>query len=66
MKRILLIKRIVNIIFVINMILSPLNRKILNGYLNEDLVSYMFWFAIGLYIGFQWYHYEINKIMKVS
>lgn len=52
------------IFFFINMVFYIINMNFLNFWFPKDIAGYFFWLSLGLYLGFQFCKYEVNRIMK--
>lgn len=48
--------------FIINLFLDVLNRKLLNSSIPSEIVGYLFWLSLGLYLGFQLCKYEYKRV----
>jgi len=50
--------------FIINILLKIINDKLLNFIIPEQIISYLFWLSLGLYLGFKLCKYESKRVYK--
>ncbi len=43
----------VTLFFIVSIILEPVNKDFLQSYIPQNLIDYIFWLGVGLYLGFQ-------------
>lgn len=50
--------------FMINIVFDFINKKLLNSVVPKEIVGFMFWLSLGLYLGFQLCKYEYKRVLK--
>lgn len=50
--------------FMLNLFLDVINKKLLGSAIPAEVVSYLFWLGLGLYLGFRLCKYEYSKAIK--
>jgi hypothetical protein len=48
----------------VNLFLDLINNYLLNTSIPVEIVGYLFWLSLGLYLGFRLYKYELGRINK--
>lgn len=52
------------IFFMINLFLDIINKKALNSAIPDEIACYLFWFSLGLFLGFKLCKYEYSRTLK--
>lgn len=52
------------VFFIINLFLDILNEKVFGSAIPSEIVSYLFWLSLGLYLGFQLCKYEYSQTLR--
>jgi hypothetical protein len=52
------------VFFMINLFLDILNKKTLNSEIPSEIVGYLFWLSLGLFLGFKLCKYEYNQTLR--
>ncbi|GAB4259562.1 MAG: hypothetical protein Kow0079_16610 [Vicingaceae bacterium] len=55
-----IIERVIGVLLIISILVCSFGREYFNG----EFVNYIFWFNLGLYLGFHIYKYQISKIIR--
>lgn len=63
-KRFSVIENILMVFFSINILLNSINNYLFNKAIPVEIVHYLFWLSLGLFIGFKLCKYEIRLINK--
>jgi len=50
--------------FVINIFLDVINKYILKSIIPKEIIGYLFWLSMGLYLGFRLCKYEYLRVYK--
>lgn len=50
--------------FMLNIFLDVVNKKLLGSAIPAEIVSYIFWLSLGLYLGFRLCKYEYSNAIK--
>ena len=50
--------------FMINIFLDVINEKFLDLAIPTEVVSYLYWLSLGLYLGFRFCKYEYSNAIK--
>lgn len=50
--------------FILNLFLDVINEKILDSFIPNEIVGYLFWLSLGLFLGFQLCKFEYKKSLK--
>ena len=50
--------------FMLNIFLDVINKKLLGSAIPKEIISYLFWLSLGLYLGFRLCKYEYNNVIK--
>ena len=50
--------------FMLNIFLDVINKKLLGSAIPTEIVSYLFWLSLGLYLGFRLCKYEYGNAIK--
>ena len=53
-----------SIFFMINLFLDVINEKLLNSMIPDDILGYLFWFSLGLFLGFALCKHEYSRTLK--
>lgn len=48
--------------FIISIILDVVNNRLLNSFIPTEIVGYLFWLSLGLYLGFKLCKYEFTRV----
>jgi hypothetical protein len=54
----------VAVFFIVNLFLDIINERFLNSLVSKELIGYLFWLSLGLFLGFQLCKYECKKLLK--
>lgn len=49
-----------------NLVFDIINKKILNSIVPIEIIGYLFWLSLGLFLGFQICKYEFKKVWKLQ
>ncbi|WMW78120.1 hypothetical protein RF683_01360 [Flavobacterium sp. 20NA77.7] len=52
------------VFFMINLFLDILNKNILNSVIPIEIVGYLFWLSLGLFLGFKLCKYEYSRTLR--
>ena len=52
------------IFFGIGLFIDTINKEFLNSAIPKEIVGYIFWLSIGLYLGFRLCRYEYKRVWK--
>lgn len=52
------------VFFVINLFFDVINKKILYSAIPSEIVSYLFWLSLGLFLGFRLCKHEYSNVIK--
>jgi len=52
------------VFFMINLFLDVINKKILYSTIPSEIVGYLFWLSLGLFLGFKLCKYEYSRTLK--
>ena len=63
-KQFIIYQRVILIFFAISLIFDIINKDFLDTWAPQEIIDYMFWLSLGLYIGFLLCRYEIKKIWE--
>lgn len=63
-KRFNTFQQCLSLFFVINLFLDVINNKILNSAIPSEIVDYMFWLSLGLFLGFMLCKYEYRQSLR--
>ena len=64
-------KRFVNyekglaLFFIISIFFDIVNEKFLNSQVPAEIIGYMFWLTLGLYLGFRLCKYEFRRVWAI-
>ena len=50
--------------FMVNLFLDVINKKLLGSVIPTEIVGYLFWLSLGLYLGFRLCRYEYSRTLK--
>lgn len=50
--------------FGVNLFLDIINEKLLNSAIPHEIVVYLFWISLGLFLGFRLCKYEYSRALK--
>lgn len=50
--------------FMINLFLDILNKNLLNSAIPSEIVGYLFWLSLGLFLGFKLCKYEYSQTLR--
>ena len=64
MRRFTIYQRSIEIFFMLNLCLHPINKELLHEVIPFEIIGYSFWLSLGLYIGFMACKSAITKIYK--
>lgn len=59
-----LFNKVVSVFLILNIVLKIINDKLLNQSIPEDIIGYLFWLSLGIYLGFQLCKYLVFKKEK--
>ncbi len=48
--------------FMLNIFLDVVNKKLLNSIIPVEIIGYLFWLSLGLFLGFRWCKYEFTRV----
>jgi len=65
-KRFSFYERGLTFFFMINIFLDVINDKLLDSVIPGEIVGYLFWLSLGLYLGFRLCKYEYGNVIKDS
>lgn len=54
----------INIFFMINIVLDTINEKLLYSAIPVEIIGYLFWLSLGLFLGFKLCKYEFIRVQK--
>ena len=63
-KRLSYYDKVLAMFFMINIFLDIINKKVLNSVIPNEIIGYLFWISLGLYLGFQICKYEFKRVLK--
>ena len=63
-KRFNLYQQCLAVFFIINLFLDIINKKILNSAIPSEIVGYLFWLSLGLFLGFKLCKYEYSRTLR--
>lgn len=52
------------VFFMINLFLDILNKNLLNSAIPSEIVGYLFWLSLGLFLGFKLCKYEYSHTLR--
>ena len=52
------------VFLMINLFLGEINEKALDSNIPNEIIGYLFWLSLGLYLGFRLCRYELSRIHK--
>jgi hypothetical protein len=64
MKRLKFYEWAVALFFMINIMTQILHDFFSFNFETKEVIDYMFWFSLGLYLGFQLFKFEIKRISR--
>lgn len=64
MSRIHILENSLVLLLIVDVIIYFFNKEILNLAISIKLLDYLFWFSLGLYLGFKLCKYEVIKVWK--
>ena len=50
--------------FLVNIFLDVINKRALNSAIPSEIVGYLFWLSLGLFLGFELCKYEYSRALK--
>lgn len=56
--------KIISVFFMVNVFLDVINEKLLHYWIPVEIVAYLFWLSLGLFLGFQLCQYLVFKKEK--
>jgi hypothetical protein len=62
-RRFSIYERIVSINALLIIVIYTINEDFVN-FLPKEILGYLFWLSLGLYLGFQWCKYEFRRVWK--
>ena len=63
-KRFIYLDKGLTLFFMINLFLDILNKNLLNSLIPFEIIGYLFWLSLGLFLGFKLCKYEYNNTLK--
>jgi len=63
-KRFTLFDKGLAVFFMINLFLDVINKRVLNSAIPSEIVGYLFWLSLGLFLGFKLCKYEYSRTLK--
>ncbi len=64
-KRFSFYDKLLALFLMINIFLDVINTELLNSAIPSEIVGYLFWLSLGLYLGFSLCKYEYSRTLKV-
>lgn len=63
-KRFAFYEKGVTIFFILNLFFDLINKKLLDYRIPSDIVGYLFWLSLGLFLGFRLCKFEYSNILR--
>jgi hypothetical protein len=63
-KRFNIYQQCLAVFFIVALFLDVINKKLLGSTIPTEIVSYLFWLSLGLYLGFRLCKYEYSNAIK--
>lgn len=63
-KRFSSFERAIQVFFMINLVLDIVNKNFLKSAIPIEIIGYLFWLSLGLYLGFKLCKNEYNRTLR--